>query len=50
MKQPFYSHLITLTNHYPFTLNSEDASIDKPNTGDSTRWIYSNGSLLRSSF
>ena len=31
MKQPF-----TLTNHYPFTLNSEDASIDKPNTGDST--------------
>lgn len=36
MKQPFYSHLITLTNHYPFTLNSEDASIDKPNTGDST--------------
>ncbi|SUM73822.1 polyglycerol-phosphate lipoteichoic acid synthase LtaS [Staphylococcus hominis] len=36
MKQPFYSHLITLTNHYPFTLNSEDASIDKSNTGDST--------------
>ena len=36
MKQPFYSNLITLTNHYPFTLNSEDASIDKPNTGDST--------------
>ena len=36
MKTPFYSHLITLTNHYPFTLNSEDASIDKPNTGDST--------------
>lgn len=36
MKQPFYSHLVTLTNHYPFTLNSEDASIDKPNTGDST--------------
>ena len=36
MKQPFYSHLITLTNHYPFTLDSEDASIDKPNTGDST--------------
>ena len=36
MKQPFYSHLITLTYHYPFTLNSEDASIDKPNTGDST--------------
>lgn len=36
MKKPFYSHLITLTNHYPFTLDDEDASIDKPNTGDST--------------
>ena len=36
MKKPFYSHLITLTNHYPFTLDEEDACIDKPNTGDST--------------
>ncbi|MBC2997126.1 polyglycerol-phosphate lipoteichoic acid synthase LtaS [Staphylococcus epidermidis] len=36
MKKPFYSHLITLTNHYPFTLDEEDAYIDKPNTGDST--------------
>lgn len=36
MKKPYYSHLITLTNHYPFTLDEEDASIDKPNTGDST--------------
>lgn len=36
MKKLFYSHLITLTNHYPFTLDEEDASIDKPNTGDST--------------
>ncbi|MCG3401825.1 polyglycerol-phosphate lipoteichoic acid synthase LtaS [Staphylococcus massiliensis] len=35
-KEPFYSHLITLTNHYPFTLNPQDASIEKPNTGDST--------------
>ena len=35
-EKPFYSHLITLTNHYPFTLDEEDASIDKPNTGDST--------------
>src|SRR5699024_11706279 len=34
-KEPFYSHLITLTNHYPFTLSPEDATIDKPNTGDS---------------
>ncbi|MCJ1656933.1 polyglycerol-phosphate lipoteichoic acid synthase LtaS [Staphylococcus sp. NRL 16/872] len=36
MKEPFYSHLITLTNHYPFTLDPQDADIDKPNTGDST--------------
>ncbi|OHS19422.1 polyglycerol-phosphate lipoteichoic acid synthase LtaS [Staphylococcus sp. HMSC55D02] len=36
MKKPFYSHLITLTNHYPFTLDDKDADIDKPNTGDST--------------
>lgn len=36
MKEPFYSHLITLTNHYPFTLEPQDADIDKPNTGDST--------------
>lgn len=36
MKQPFYSHMITLTNHYPFTLDEKDASIDKPNTGDAT--------------
>lgn len=36
MKSPFYSHLITLTNHYPFTLDEQDADIEKPNTGDST--------------
>ena len=24
MPQPFYSRLITLTNHYPFTLDEED--------------------------
>ncbi|MBI5974031.1 polyglycerol-phosphate lipoteichoic acid synthase LtaS [Staphylococcus canis] len=35
-KEPFYTHLITLTNHYPFTLSPEDASISKPNTGDTT--------------
>lgn len=36
MKSPFYSHLITLTNHYPFTLDEKDATIEKPNTGDAT--------------
>ncbi|UEX89774.1 polyglycerol-phosphate lipoteichoic acid synthase LtaS [Staphylococcus ratti] len=35
-KQPFYSHLITLTNHYPFTLNKDDASIPPGNTGNPT--------------
>ncbi len=35
-KQPFYSHLITLTNHYPFTLAPEDQTIESPQTGDST--------------
>ncbi|MCE5060241.1 polyglycerol-phosphate lipoteichoic acid synthase LtaS [Staphylococcus aureus] len=36
MKSPFYSHLITLTNHYPFTLDEKDATIEKSNTGDAT--------------
>lgn len=35
-KQPFYSHLITLTNHYPFTLSDEDATIAKGDTGNAT--------------
>src|SRR5699024_11331588 len=35
-KETIYSPLITQTNHYPFTLSPEDASIDKPNTGEST--------------
>ncbi len=29
MKSRFYSHLITLTNHYPFTLDEKDATIEK---------------------
>ncbi|MEG3207061.1 Lipoteichoic acid synthase [Staphylococcus aureus] len=36
IKSPFYSHLITLTNHYPFTLDEKDATIEKSNTGDAT--------------
>ncbi|MFG6175074.1 polyglycerol-phosphate lipoteichoic acid synthase LtaS, partial [Staphylococcus aureus] len=36
MKSPFYSHLITFTNHYPFTLDEKDATIEKSNTGDAT--------------
>src|SRR5699024_1180696 len=39
-KETFYSHLIKLTNNYPFTLSPEDASIDKLNTGDSIVVVY----------
>ncbi|MGV3043121.1 polyglycerol-phosphate lipoteichoic acid synthase LtaS [Staphylococcus rostri] len=35
-KKPFYSHLVTLTNHYPFTLSEEDATIAKSDTGNNT--------------
>lgn len=35
-KQPFYSHLLTLTNHYPFTVKPEDATIASPGTGNPT--------------
>lgn len=31
-KKPFYAKMITLTNHYPFILDDEDASIEKFNT------------------
>ena len=36
LDQPFYAHLITLTNHYPFILNEEDASLERGTTGDKT--------------
>ena len=41
--------MITLTNHYPFTLDEKDASIDKPNTGDATVDGYIQTALLRPS-
>ncbi|MEW9677242.1 LTA synthase family protein [Lentibacillus sp. L22] len=34
MEQPFYSHLITLTNHHPYLIDPEDATIDPAETGD----------------
>ncbi|MDY0407008.1 LTA synthase family protein [Virgibacillus sp. 179-BFC.A HS] len=34
LKQPFYAHLITLTNHHPYLINDEDASIAPADTGD----------------
>ncbi|GAB1806309.1 MULTISPECIES: LTA synthase family protein [Priestia] len=36
LKQPFYAHMITLTNHFPFVLDKGDASIEPANTGDGT--------------
>lgn len=36
LDQPFYSHLISLTNHYPFILDEEDATLDRGTTGDKT--------------
>ncbi|MGN7376559.1 LTA synthase family protein [Bacillus altitudinis] len=36
MKKPFYAHLMTLTNHYPFNLDEKDATNAKATTGDKT--------------
>lgn len=36
MEQPFYSKMITLTNHYPFTLEEEDIMIPEYNSNSGT--------------
>ena len=36
MPQPFYSRLITLTNHYPFTLDEEDQNIPEYDSNSNT--------------
>lgn len=36
MPQPFYSRLITLTNHHPFTLDEEDKLIDEFDSNSGT--------------
>ncbi|MBT2571613.1 LTA synthase family protein [Planococcus sp. ISL-110] len=36
MKQPFYSRLLTLTNHHPFTLDEEDKLIDEYDSNSGT--------------
>jgi len=36
LPQPFYSKFITLTNHFPYPLEEENASIPKANTDDET--------------
>ncbi|WP_019241591.1 MULTISPECIES: LTA synthase family protein [Bacillus] len=34
LPQPFYAHLMTLTNHFPFVLDEEDIDFPKAETGD----------------
>ncbi|ASV69906.1 LTA synthase family protein [Cytobacillus sp. FSL W7-1323] len=34
LPQPFYSKFITVTHHYPYPLDEEEATIDKHTTGD----------------
>lgn len=34
LKQPFYTKFITLTNHFPFPLDQEEATIERNTTGD----------------
>ncbi|AKP66844.1 LTA synthase family protein [Companilactobacillus ginsenosidimutans] len=36
LPQPFYAKLITVTNHYPYSLDKKNQSISKTDTGDST--------------
>lgn len=36
LKQPFYTRFLTLSNHYPFTLDPQDQYIDQYNSGDET--------------
>lgn len=36
LKQPFYAHMITLTNHHPFVLSEGEATLVPSQTGDST--------------
>ncbi|SHN11939.1 LTA synthase family protein [Gracilibacillus kekensis] len=36
MEKPFYSKFITLTNHYPFDLDEEDATIEKYDSNSNT--------------
>lgn len=34
VKQPFYTKFITVSNHYPYSMNQEDATIGPADTGD----------------
>lgn len=34
MEQPFYAHMMTLTNHHPYLISDEESSIKPAETGD----------------
>ncbi len=36
LPEPFYANFITVTHHFPFTINEEEATIDKHTTGNKT--------------
>ncbi|MGU4650889.1 sulfatase-like hydrolase/transferase, partial [Escherichia coli] len=36
LQQPFYTKFITLSNHFPYPIEEEDATIGPHNTGDGT--------------
>ncbi|WP_373443518.1 LTA synthase family protein [Lacticaseibacillus paracasei] len=36
LPQPFYAKMITVTNHYPYTLDKANQTIEKTDTGDDT--------------
>lgn len=40
LKQPFYAKFITLTNHFPYPIDSDEASIAPATTGDSSVDTY----------
>ncbi|WP_088809134.1 MULTISPECIES: LTA synthase family protein [unclassified Listeria] len=40
LKQPFYAKFITLTNHFPYPINEDEASIAPATTGDSSVDTY----------
>lgn len=34
LEQPFYAHMMTLTNHHPYLIDEEDTTIEPAKTGD----------------
>ncbi|PFY12938.1 glycerol phosphate lipoteichoic acid synthase [Bacillus pseudomycoides] len=40
LKQPFYAKFITLSNHFPYPINKDEATIEPAKTGDSSVDTY----------